>query len=210
MQNKVSKDTAFACTEVKYTITVYNLTKDTLSDIVFRDSFPEGFEITEILRNPYGGMVNGVQTRELTISDMTIPEGIDSIVLSVLLPEDASGLYYNQASLANVDLSAGNNANTFVRSDDLRTDESPDATPIYITSLDIDLADDDYELCEDSSLILNPFPYYEGLEYQWQDGSTDNEYLVESPGAYSLTVTAGCKSDSGYCLLYTSPSPRDS
>lgn len=198
MQNKVSKDTTFGCTEIVYTITVYNLAEDAQTNITLQDSFPEGFTITEVLQNPFGGVVNGIQTDELTISDMTIPFGVDSIILSVLLPEDATGLFYNQASMSNIDLSAGNNQNTFILSDDPRTFANPDPTPLYIIPLDIDLANDSYELCDDSSLLINPFPYYEGLQYEWQGGSTESEYFVQSPGIYSLTITAGCKSDSVY------------
>jgi gliding motility-associated-like protein len=44
-------------------------------------------------------------------------------------------------------------------------------------------------ICAGDSLLLSPGSF---LSYEWQDGSTGNNYLVRAPGLYSVTVTNSC------------------
>ncbi|PSR13211.1 MAG: hypothetical protein DA408_18875 [Bacteroidetes bacterium] len=48
----------------------------------------------------------------------------------------------------------------------------------------------DLVLCPNDTLVLSPgIP---GAAYQWQDGSTANDYRVTTPGTYQVTVTTAC------------------
>jgi gliding motility-associated-like protein/CSLREA domain-containing protein len=47
----------------------------------------------------------------------------------------------------------------------------------------------DLELCEGESVLLDP--NYSNGNFEWQDGSTENTFLVEEPGTYSLTIVEG-------------------
>ncbi len=196
MQKTVSLDTVYPCSEVNYIFKISNLAKDLQEAVNFKDSLPNGFEVLEILRNPYGGNITGIGTNELTISSMDIPYGIDSIVVKVLVPEDGNGLYLNQAQLSNVDLTSGNNPVSVIPSDYPYTGEKNDPTPLYIEPFEINLSGEQYELCPDSIIILDPLPGVPGLEFSWNTGSTDSALEILEPGNYSVTVTAGCKADS--------------
>lgn len=44
-------------------------------------------------------------------------------------------------------------------------------------------------LCKTDSLVLSPGSF---LSYTWQDGSTQNPYVVKQPGFYSVTVSNTC------------------
>ncbi len=196
MQKTVSRDTVYPCSEVNYIFKISNLAKDLQEAVNFRDSLPSGFQVLEILRNPYGGNISGIGTNELSISDMNIPYGIDSIVAKVLVPEGGNGLYLNQAQLSNVDLTSGNNPVSVIPSDYPFTGERNDPTPLYIEPFEINLSGEQFELCSDSIIILDPLPGVPGLAFLWNTGSTDSSLEISEPGNYSVTVTAGCKSDS--------------
>ncbi len=51
-------------------------------------------------------------------------------------------------------------------------------------------------ICADEELILSPSSAYEYDSYLWQDGSTLSTLEVSDAGFYSVTVTAGCSTDS--------------
>jgi gliding motility-associated-like protein len=204
MQKTVSQDTVYPCSEVYYTFKIGNLAKDLQEQINFRDSFPEGFEILEVIYNPYGGTIGGVGGHELTISNMNIPFGVDSMIVKVLVPEDGEGVYLNQASLSNIDLSAGNNTANVVLSDYPGTLERRDATPLVIKSLEINLEDNILELCQDSTIIFDPLPEVEDLKFVWNTGSTASTLNITTAGIYSLTVTLNCLSDSATFEVLTS------
>lgn len=204
MQKTVSQDTVYPCAEVLYTIKISNLAKDLQEQISFRDSLPEGFEVLEVVHNPYSGVISGLGNNELTISNMDIPYGVDSIIVKVLVPEDADGLYLNQAQLSNVDLSAGNNPESVILSDYPFTGEKNDATPLFVEPLEIDLSGDIFELCPDSTITLNPFSEIEGVEYLWSTGSTEPILNITEAGDYGVTVTVNCLKDSAIFEVFLS------
>jgi gliding motility-associated-like protein len=196
MQKTVSRDTVYPCSEVNYILKISNLAKDLQEAVNFRDSLPSGFQVLEILRNPYGGNITGIGSNILNINNMNIPYGIDSIIIKVLVPEGGNGLYLNQAQLSNVDLTSGNNPVSVIPSDYPFTGEKNDPTPLYIEPFEINLSGEHFELCPDSIIILDPLTGIPGLAFLWNTGSTDSSLEISEPGNYSVTVTAGCKSDS--------------
>ena len=196
MQKTVSQDTVFQCSEAFYTFRIANLTKSIQSNIVFRDSFPPGFEVQEIIRNPFGGNVNITNSNDLIISGMEIPFGVDSIIVKVFISQELSGLNLNQACLKNLDLSAGNNQSKVIYSDNPLTIDETDPTPIFIQPFEFSLTDQIIEICKDSIVQLNPIQNPESFQFFWSDGSTNSTLIVDQPGIYNLTITSQCFSDS--------------
>lgn len=173
--------------------------------VTFRDSFPPGFEVREILYNPYPGIVSGLNTNVIEISNIFLLYGIDSIKLKVYVPDGAEGTHYTQAFLINVDLSSANQVANAISSDYPATIEKRDAIPLTVVPLKITLASDVIELCPDSTFILSPVQDTSGLLFQWSTGSTSAAWVVTNEGTYSVTVTGGCAKDSAEFRVIQSP-----
>lgn len=52
-------------------------------------------------------------------------------------------------------------------------------------------------ICKGETVILNPKATGDGLQFDWQDGSTDSVFTTNQPGIYSTTVSNSCGSDFG-------------
>lgn len=205
LRQVVAPQQVYPCTEVTYTIHVSNLTQITQGGLTFRDSLPTGFAVRRVLRNPFGGTINGIGTNKLQIENITLPHGIDSIQLLVYIPEDAEGSYAAQASVAGVDLTQGNDFREVVYSDYPITVEPDDPTPLTVLPLKIAALRDTFELCRDSSVTLSPVANTSGLQFRWATGSRDSTLTVKKPGDYAVTITSGCKS--AETVLKVIPSP---
>jgi gliding motility-associated-like protein len=194
LQKKVFPDEVFPCTEATYSFIISNLSKSDQSNLVFRDTFPDGFVITEVLYNPFGGMVSGIGGNILTIDHIAPPRGIDSILVKVRIPEDASGVYYNQAVLEGLDLSAANDGRTKIRSDNPYTLEQDDPTPLRVRPLSIENIRDTFELCPGNTVVLHPVSPAAGLAFSWAGGAGDSVLTVRTTGTYPVTVSTACSS----------------
>ena len=60
----------------------------------------------------------------------------------------------------------------------------------------------DTSICEGDAFILHPSLSYPG-NFLWQDGSTQNNYLVNAPGDYSLEASNQCGSSTGTIHVLT-------
>jgi len=49
----------------------------------------------------------------------------------------------------------------------------------------------DQILCDDSSIVLNPYSNTQNLTYEWSDGSTDRSHILSTPGTYWVDLTFG-------------------
>lgn len=195
MQQEVRPDTAFTCQSVEIVCRIAYWIEGGSASITFRDSFPAGLTVEEVIYNPYGGTVTGLGTSDFRIENFIPIIGVDSLVLRVSVPPaTATGLYQCQASLAGLDLRAANDGRTTIRSDYPRTYIQGDPTPLYVSSLDDYLTATDHYICPDTSLLLQAVPAAQAqhFTYQWFDGSTTSSVLISQPGDYQLTVSDGC------------------
>lgn len=188
---KLTKDVsvreAAPCQEVVYTFTIANASAITRENIVFEDVMPEGFEIVEIIRNPFSGTVReGTLPNELYIDDMVIPLGVDSLQVKVRLGRDLGGVYENQARIENLPQSLGG----FTVSDDPTTIPLEDPTKIRIIPLTVDLQSQNVLVCEGDTLVLSGTQ--ETATHTWQDGSVGFTYEVTEPGVYSVEARTAC------------------
>ena len=165
------------------------------SPVNFRDSFPFGVEVEEVLYNPYGGDIGGIGSNVLDIKNLQPKLGVDSIVVRLSISEQMDGGSYTcQASLYDVNLSEMGDERTSILSDYLPTPAFNDATPFSVTELEALNPILSYEKCEDAPLILRPFENTSGLEFLWENGSTADTLRVSSAGFYDVTVNTGCES----------------
>ncbi len=191
LEKTVSPEVALPCTEVEYAFQLANASAVDQLDIVLFDEMPALFTITEIVRNPYGGIItSGVGTNILTIEGMVVPPGIDSVVVKVEIGPTALGIYANQATLSGLPLSLGEET----ISDNPKTLQSMDSTLLEIIPLRVDLEKDSVPLCGDDQLFLDVTTH--GATYQWSNGATEATQTIATPGWYSVTVSTPCAIDS--------------
>ena len=179
---------AVPCVEVDYTFEIANVSGGERVDVIFEDVLPQGFEITEIVRNPYvGNVVSGVGTNFLRIENMIVPSGIDSITIRVLTSDLQFGNLGNQAFMSNLPPTFG----AGVLSDNPLTLFEDDSTYIEIIPLNVDLENQGTNLCEGDSLLLNASTF--GVSYLWDDGSTDSTRLITEGGTYTVEISSQCE-----------------
>ncbi len=189
---KLTKDVSpretLPCGEVEYKFVIGNASAIVRDGISFRDQMPPGFEILEILRNPFGG--NRVETgksNELIIENMTVPLGIDSIIVKVRIGEDLGGIYKNQAILDNLPESLGG----FTRSDDPKTLQVADSTALFVKTLEVDLAKQNYLVCPGETLTLTGDR--SDAIYLWQDEVRAHSFEITKPGTYWVEARTLCE-----------------
>lgn len=187
LQKTVEPEETIPCSEVTYTFEITNQSSAPRAGIDFEDVMPEDFTIIEIIENPFGGVVSGIGTNVLSISDMNIPLGIDSILVRVEIGEGAEGLYRNQATLDNLPDFLG----SFTVSDNPKTLQSSDSTDLFVLPLSDILVNNENAFCEGESLVLSALEY-DGLTYTWNTGSTNPSIEVLEAGQYSVTVESNC------------------
>lgn len=188
MQKTVSPPVAVSCSEVSYQFLIANLSGNEQTGIDLLDELPTGMTITEITRNPYGGVVvSGVGTSELRIENMVVTPGIDSIVINVFVENGLDGVYKNQAILSELPLRFGGET----LSDDPRTLIRPDSTALIVEPLSVSFNSTQIQLCPGDTFLLTPIS--NGSDFSWSTNQTTPEIIVTEAGTYSVTVTNDCE-----------------
>ncbi len=188
MQKTVFPREAIPCVDVFYTFTIANATGQVQRGIDLVDELPEGFFVTGIIYNPFGGtLIDGDGDPRLLLENMVIPIGVDSIVLAVNTGPTPPGIKANQARLTNLPTNLG----SITVSDDPTTLTPDDSTKMVILPLAVDLSRQNKPLCPGTTFILNVEQY--GAKYTWHDGSTKPYFEVTRPGIYSVLVETGCE-----------------
>lgn len=186
MKKKVDTTAITPCNPLVYTFVIANSSGTAQTGINFEDVMPVGLTVSNILSNPFGGSVSGIGSNVLSISNMTIPLGIDSMEVEVYVEPLAVGFHQNQASLTNLPLALGEE----VLSDNPFTPITLDSSFVTVLPDTVDLPNQQFEICTGDSLILDA-SQHQGLLYLWNDGSTGSSLVVTQGGQYSV-ISMGC------------------
>ena len=181
--------TTGGCTEVEYTFEVANATGLTQTSVNFLDELPEGFEVIEVYGNTYGGQISGIGTGVIQIENMTIPPGIDTFFVRVLVGNVAPGIYKNQAQLTNLPASIG----SMEYSDDPVTLQMNDSTAVRVLEVDIDVFDQELIICPGDTLLLDGTIGQFVYQYTWSNGQTGPVIEVTEGGTYVLYAQNDCE-----------------
>lgn len=189
LNKTVSQSFAYPCTEVFYTFEIANQSANPQVGLDFLDELPTGLTIMEIVENPFGGMVeSGVETSILSIKDITVPGGINELIIRVRIDENTMGILENQAMLMGLPAALGEVA----LSDNPATLAQSDPTILEVVPLFVDLQNQQAQICKGESFTINA-AQYGGVDYIWNDGSTGSTLTIDSAGLYTVTVTNGCE-----------------
>ena len=180
----VEKSPVQSCTEVDYYFAVLNLTSNTQTGVSISDQFPTGFNIVAI-NNPFGGtVVSGVGSNQLNIENMTIPYGVDTIIVTVYL-DQVEGLFMNQAMLSDLPVSFGSSK----LSDYPLTKVLRDSTPLEVKKeIQSSTYYFDTTICVGESIVFTA----SGTEVLWQDSSTEQSITVQDAGQYTVVYSTDC------------------
>ena len=179
------------CGSFDFIFAISNRTGQTQEDIALEDWLPSGLELTEIVKNPFGGeILFDPATNHLEAVNLTIPVGLDSIIVRVLSKNLPTGEYKNQAVLKNVSMNAGPPINLL--SDNPATHYLLDSTVFFIKDLSQTLATEEQFYCNGNEILLDGF-VLGALNYLWDTGEQDAQIIVTAPGDYVLTVQTGCE-----------------
>ncbi|MDX1477421.1 MAG: gliding motility-associated C-terminal domain-containing protein [Saprospiraceae bacterium] len=187
IQKTVSPEVTIPCGFVEYTFAIANQSRRPQEGIDLQDLLPAGFTITQILRNPFGGTVqSGAGTGMLEITDMTIPPGIDSLIIEVEVGDIPGGVYKNQAQLFGLPVGLGE----YRISDDPRTLRQHDSTELIVNRIDFDTLHLEALYCVGEAVELDASAY--GISFAWSTGSTAPSLLVDAVGTYSVMAQSPC------------------
>jgi gliding motility-associated-like protein len=197
LRQAARKDTVVSCVPFEVDL-VLGVISDGSNRLVLRDTFPAGFELLEVVENPFGGTVSGLGTNTLQIEGMDAPNGFDTIRLSVVATEVVlPGPYLFQASLRDANQSASGYNFNVIRSDYLPTPAEEDPSPVFVQALAEEQPVTDFQLCAGQSLELDPFSARLDslLDFSWSTGSISSSIDVRESGEYRLLVSNACITD---------------
>ncbi len=188
MIKKVNTTQTVPCTELIYTFAIANGSGELQQNIQFEDFFPANFTIKEVIRNPYvGDLLISPEGNRLTINNMQIPPGVDSVVVVVEVNDSKDGIYPNQAILRGLPAELGD----FRVSDNPATLTEDDSTVVQIIGSPIpDTLDIEYHICNGDGLLLDGTIY--GDRYAWSTGSQEPIITVQEAGTFLLTADRTC------------------
>lgn len=182
------------CTEVEYTFTMVNSSRQIQSGVRLEDNLPPGFTFVSVSANPVGGTLLSPQgSTSFILDDFILPPGTSEVKIIVNTGNVAAGIYKNQAVLKNLPASLGNRR----LSDNLETLAIDDSTAITISRFNFDTIALQKTLCSGTTSIeLNAAQSIgqtqSSASYQWSNGGFGPVLEVSAPGQYEATVIAGC------------------
>lgn len=179
-------DTFFPCSEVTFRFVLRNDSGEDRHNILFTDTLPAGFTFESVLSNPFGGqLVTGTAPQIISIKDLLLKEGADTLDILVRAGEVIPGIYKNRAYIHNIPLVMG----PFRMSDDPNTINF-DSTTMYLRGSQHDSVTLTEKICINTPHALNGGQF--GYNFLWENGSTDSILIVQDTGLYLLQVLDGC------------------
>lgn len=147
----------------------------------------------------------GSESDEIVITNLEVPEVqigpdeqtlCDNEILEIEIDPDLGDiLWQDGSSQPNYEITTSGIYTVFVTNQCGTGSDQVEVSSLE--SPDIDLGPD-VVLCEGETLLLGNDQ--EG-DYLWQDGSTENSFLVTGPGDYSLTISNACGSSSDFVYV---------
>ena len=186
MYHEIRPQEALACNEIVYRFIIRNdsgLSRDSVS---FVNYLQEGFSFVDFIKNPFGGeMEANLPPSEIRMNNLSLPLGADTLDMLIAVGDIPPGEYKNRAKIYNLPPFIG--AIRF--SNDLNV-AGNDSSAVTILGFEDDLVVEDV-ICRNDTLVLDGSPY--GLNFLWENGSTDDSIVVSEPGEYLLRLTGGCE-----------------
>ncbi|MEI6412459.1 MAG: hypothetical protein WCR52_23915, partial [Bacteroidota bacterium] len=147
-------DTISHCSALDYIFSISNRTGETQTGIDLEDWIPDGVLIEKVVKNPFGGqLTSGPGTNHLLLNDLSIPEGIDSVIIRVKFDYLPTGEYKNQAVIKNVKINSAQPTNLV--SDNPVTHFIFDSTSFFVKDLVKTLKPIDLYLCNDTTFVVD-------------------------------------------------------
>jgi len=197
LRQEAQVDTVLTCTAFDVNL-VLGIISDGSNRLALLDTFPVGFEVLEVLENPFGGTVSGLGTNALSIEGMAAPNGFDTIRLRVVATDAVlPGPYTFQASLRDQNMTATGYNFALIQSDYVPSPAQNDPSPVFVRTLADEEPLMDYRICEGESVTINPFSTAldEVLTFRWSTGAINPFITVDEPGQFQLMVTNACLVD---------------
>ncbi len=184
----VEPEIVLPCTEADYTYLIGNGSGVNQTGVQFEHDFPAGFDVIDVIRNPYGGTVSVAAGSLVRIDNITLDSGVDSIIVRVEVGDLPGGDYPSQASLDDLSMALGE-----VRhSDDPASIAPVDPTLVRVNRIDEDSVFNTRFVCIGDQEELDASDFGENIS--WNTGSNATTLNVTEQGLYSLTATSGCQS----------------
>ena len=202
LEKRVTPVRITACETAIYTFIVTNSSSINLEGVDFVDQLPEDLIAVEIIRNPYGGTVEGLGTRDFSIRDMNLSLGRDSIMLKVVSSPNASGTYANQARLENLpDFLGGRRI-----SDAVGTVIIGDSTFLDVVAYVPFSITDTVRGCEGLPLSID-LDLPTDVSITWPNGQTGTSYVVSQEAWVPVKITDQCQiyQDSVFVDFFDNP-----
>ncbi len=182
----VSPREALPCTEVTYRYRITNTSGTSFTQVEIRDSFPEGFVITDIRNlSPIGEVQSGIGSNKLLVRRLHILLGDNEFEVKVRTSPQ-TGVYRSQAVMTPTPLMLGG----FLRSDDPAIAQSEAPTELTVIPGEQIIADTLLYLCPGGTRRLEA--NRSAGTYQWSNGATAPTQDIQVPGTYSVIATTEC------------------
>ncbi|GAB4490635.1 MAG: hypothetical protein OHK0019_09800 [Saprospiraceae bacterium] len=179
-------DTLFPCDDVIFRFIFDNDSGEPRKKVSFSDTLPTGFAFKKILKNPSGGnLKTDFLPNVIVLEGLNLKTGKDTLDILVEVGDVVPGSYKNRGQLYNLPLVMG----------PIRLTDDPntivfDSSALHVLGTLADTLFFQNKICPNTQLLLDASDL--GKTFLWQDGSTDAEFLVKTPGEYQLTLLDGC------------------
>lgn len=180
-------DTLFPCNEVVFRFILDNDSGEPRKKVSFVDTLPPGFAFKKFVKNPVGGNLRTDFLPNLIVLEgLNLKVGKDTLDILVEVGDVMPGGYKNRGQIYGLPLVMG----PMRLSDDPKT-IAFDSSTLHILGTLADTLFFEDKICPNAELTLNASDL--GKTFLWQDGSTDAEFIVKTPGLYQLTLLDGCE-----------------
>lgn len=176
------------CGQIEFQFSFANQTGQTLNDLDFIHEMPSGFTLANVILNQMGGNVINTNPEELRIEGLTLGPGLKQLRVSIDV-DDLPGDYYpSQGELFGLPFEYGER----VLTDDPSSNRIEDSSEVKVNVIALDSLDFDHFFCLDNAPYILTADQF-GTNIEWFNGSTSQDFAVNSSGTYTLEANSGCQ-----------------